>query len=143
MRIYHTYALSFQVKPQSTSVAKKVSTCKFTFQLGAYDIIDKGIKKVEFRKDTPRNRQKIQNKAYFTAYRGPAFSNTKLPHMDVEINNIHFLDPDFRHSLLYPNLFQIHLKGPLIAIELGQVLRRGGPTTFDRWSPFIKNKIFY
>lgn len=117
--------------------------CRFTFALGAYDVIEQGIKKVEFRKDTPTNRKKIHNKLFFTAYRGPSFSTYTLPNMDIEIKKIHFLDSSFRHSLQYPNHFQVDLKGPLIAIELGRVLTRRGPHPYVRWSPFYKNKIFY
>jgi len=68
-------------------------------------MIDMGIKKVEFRKDTPNNRKKIINKLYFTAYRGPSFSQYKLPNMDIVIEDIHFLPKSFTQTLLYPNSF--------------------------------------
>ena len=125
----------------ATSSSKPVP--KFTFRLGAYDMIEQGIKKIEFRKDNPKNRLKIQQKKKFIAYRGPSFSPNTLPHMEVEIISTHLLPPTYKQTLIYPNHFKVDLEGPLIAIEIGRVLTRGGPLVYERWSPYIINRIFY
>lgn len=106
-------------------------------------MIDQGEKEIEFRRDTIKNREKLAQQTHFTAYRGPCFSKNKVPNMDVQILDTFLLPDTFSHTLTYPNKYTITLKGPLIAIVLGQVLRRGGPSTYVRWSPHIKNKIFY
>ena len=106
-------------------------------------MIDMGLKHIEFRNDTPQNRKKLLNKSYFTGFRGPCFSTHKVPNMDVDILDTFFLPNNFLCTLKYPNNFIVTLKGPLIGLVLGSVRRRGGPTTFVRWSPTIRNKIFY
>ena len=87
---------------------------------GAWDMVRSGDKRIEFRKDNTYHTKRLTNKTHLRLYRGFACWES-LPHLDVEIVKIHHLPHTYSQLITYPNLFQITLTGPLLAIQLGAI----------------------
>ena len=105
---------------------------------GAWDMVISGDKRFEFRKDTPYHRKRLIHRTHLRLFRGGSCWNT-LPHFDIAITKILMLPCTYSQHIIYPNLFETTLTGPLLAIQLGEIDNVVIQTPFKPYRNIKKN----